>query len=323
MSKQASMRVAVDRYHGVATPAPDQEVAARPAVMTAESQARIAAQRGTPPPAYDTSGGRAQSALGVPQPAHTKKEMLNRTQTWGTDSVVSAPRGSQQSRPGTREGRRSPGPGMMRAASPQPQQYQQRSRSPAPGMAARGASPQPQQQYRSRSPAPGMQRAASPQPQSYQQNPNMRARSPNPGMMHQHSGSQGSQYRAASPNPYARQSRGQPNQGSRQGSGMEMQLSSQDVTRYDGSGSGRNRQNMRPNSSFGGDRYQQPQGQGYDNNGREARGRGSVEVELRRERSKSLANIPFRAAPQQQAALYYGIYNPPLSPPPKVYKAFN
>lgn len=304
MSKQASTRVAVDRYHGVATPAPDQEVAARPAIMSAESQARIAAQRGTPPPAYDTAGGRAQSALGVPQPAHTKKEMLNRTQTWGTDSVVSAPRGSQQSRPGTRDGRRSPGPGMMRAASPQPQQYQQRSRSPAPGMVARAASPQPQQ-YRSRSPAPGMQRAASPNPQSYQQNPNMRARSPAPGMMHQNSGSQGSQYRAASPNPYARQSRGPPNQAPRQGSGMEMQLSSQDVTRYDGSGSGRNRQNMRPTSSFGGDRYQQPQGQGYDN-GRDARGRGSVEIELRRERSKSLANIPFRPAPQQPTALYYG-----------------
>jgi hypothetical protein len=133
----------------------------------------------------------------------------------------------------------------------------------------------------------------------------MRARSPAPGMMHQNSGSQSSQYRAASPNPHARQSRGPPNQASRQGSGMEMQLSSQDVTRYDGSGSGRKRQNMRPTSSFGGDRYQQPPGQGYDN-GRDARGRGSVEIELRRERSKSLANIPFRPAPQQQAPLYFG-----------------
>ena len=308
MSKQASTRVAVDRYHGVATPAPDQEVAARPALLSAESQARIAAQRGTPPPAYDTPSGRAQSALGVPQPAHTKKEMLNRTQTWGTDSVASAPRAREQSRPGTRDGRRSPGPGMMRAASPQPQQYQQRSRSPAPGMVPRAASPLPQQQYRSRSPAPGMQRAASPQPQSYQANSNIRSRSPAPGMMLQNSGSHGhssSQYRAASPNPYARQSRGQPNQAPRQGSGMEMQLSSQDVTRYDGSGSGRNRQNMRPNSSFGGDRYQQSQGQGYDG-GRDPRGRSSGEIELRRERSKSLANIPIRGAPQQQPVLYYG-----------------
>lgn len=292
MVKQASTRVAVDRYHGVATPAPEQEPSTRPGILSAESQARLAAQRGTPPPAYE---GRTQSALGVPQPAHTKREMLNRTETWGVGSGVSNPRGSQQSRPGTRDGRRSPGPGMMRAASPQPQgQYAPRSRSPGPGMIPRAASPQPPQaQYRSRSPAPGMM---------------PRATSPGPAMMQQ--GRPNPQYRAASPNPYAGgdgsgRSRGAP----RQGGGMEMQLSSQDVALYDsaagGGGSGRSRQGMmRPNSSFGGDRYGQPQG--YD--GRETKQRnGSTDVELRHERSKSLANIPFRPAqghPQQ--TLHYG-----------------
>lgn len=83
---------------------------------------------------------------------------------------------------------------------------------------------------------------------------------------------------------------------------MEMQLSSSDVARYDGSGGGsaRARQAMRPNSSFGGDRYPAPQG--YD--GRESRQRGGSDMELKRERSKSLANIPFR--PAQAQVLHYG-----------------
>ncbi|EXJ83024.1 hypothetical protein A1O3_06841 [Capronia epimyces CBS 606.96] len=307
MAKQSSMRVAVDRFHGVATPAPEQEPITRPDFVSADGQARMAAQRGTPPPAYESGGGRAQSALGVPQPAHTKKEMLNRTETWGTGPVPSNHRGSQQSRPGTRDGRRSPGPGMIRAASPQPpSQYQQRARSPAPGMVPRAASPQPQSRYqRSRSPAPGMlPRAASPQPINPFTNSPVRARSPGPAMMQQGSSPQGhtgSQLRSASPNPYAGRQR-YPNQGARQDSGMEMQLSSQDVARYDDprNGSGRGRQDMaRPNSSFGGDAYQQPQGFG----GRGSRHRGGPDVELRRERSKSLAAMPYR--PSQPQVLHY------------------
>ncbi|OAP63409.1 hypothetical protein AYL99_02636 [Fonsecaea erecta] len=307
MAKQSSTRVAVDRYHGVATPAPDQEPVTRPSILSAESQARLAAQRGTPPPAYETAGpaqmggGRAQSALGVPQPAHTKREMLNRTETWGTRG--GGP--TQPSRPGTSNGRRSPGPGMMRAASPQPQpqsQHPSRSRSPGPGAMPRAVSPQPQQtqryQPRSRSPAPVMA---------------PRAASPNPAMMS--GGRPGSQqYRAASPNPYggSRGSGVAPSQ-SRQSTGMEIQLSSQDPGRYDGSGgSGRSRQGMmRPNSSFGGDRYpqqqQQPpqqfqqQPQGYDSRQRGGGVNGSgMDIELRRERSKSLAAIPYRGAPPPQ-----------------------
>lgn len=318
MAKQASTRVAVDRYHGVATPAPEQEPMGRPGMLSAESQARLAAQRGTPPPAYETTGGaaRAHTALGVPQPAHTKREMLNRTETWGTRTTNGNQ--PQPSRPGTRDGRRSPGPGMMRAASPQPQaqpprarspqpqsQFNQppRARSPAPGAIPRATSPHPQQQGyqpRSRSPAPGMvPRAASP-------NPMMQGGG--------HGGRPGSQqFRAASPNPYAR-SRTEPrmSQGTRQGSGMEMQLSSQDVARYEGSGgSGRGRQTMmRPNSSFGGDRYSQPQyaQQGHDRQPQQ-RGGGGMDIELRRERSKSLANLPHRPGggpPEAQRVLHYG-----------------
>jgi hypothetical protein len=210
---------------------------------------------------------------------------------------------------------------MMRAASPQPQgQHNQppRARSPAPGMIPRAVSPQPQHgasayQPRSRSPAPGMM---------------PRAASPNP-MMQQGQGRPGSQqYRAASPNPYGRPRPG-PGQGTRQSSGMEMQLSSQDVTRYDGSGggSGRNRQNMmRPNSSFGGDRYSASQqyggqqSQGYDRQQPQQRGGAGMDVELRRERSKSLASIPYRPAgngqPEPQRILHYGkSFSSPLSYP--------
>ena len=311
MAKQSSTRVAVDRYHGVATPAPEQEALTRPGILSAESQARLAGQRGTPPPAYETArgpaAGRTQSALGVPQPAHTKREMLNRTETWGTSGPGN---GSQvhASRPGTRDGRRSPGPNIMRAASPQPQhqgQYNQppRARSPAPGMTPRAVSPQPQggaYHPRSRSPAPGMV---------------PRSASPNP--MMQQGGLPGSQqYRAASPNPYAGgRSRGQDPraQAQRQGSGMEMQLSSSDVTRYDGQGgSGRSRGQMnRPNSSFGGDRYSQPQPQQYQQQGYERqqqqRGGSGMDIELKRERSKSLANIPYRAGgPEPPRPLHYG-----------------
>ncbi|EHY61210.1 formin-binding protein [Exophiala dermatitidis] len=304
MAKQSSMRVPVDRFHGVATPAPDQEPAARPDFMSADSQARMAAQRGTPPPAYDTTSGKPQSVLGVPQPAHTKKEMLNRTETWGTGSVASNPRTGQQSRPGTRDGRRSPGPGMIRAASPQPQgqyQPQQRARSPAPGMVPRAASPQPPSQYqqRSRSPLPPgmMPRGASPQPQNPFTNGHMRSRSPAPGMMHQ-GGSSGSLPRSASPNPYGggrQQQHWQQSQPPRNGNGMEMQLSSQDVARYDNSRDRSRQEQPRPNSSFGGDPYQQQQGYGGG-----ARPRGNTDMALKRERSKSLAAMPYRPAAQAQ-----------------------
>lgn len=243
LAKEASVRVPVDRYHGVATPAPDQNPASRPTFISAESQARLAAQRGTPPPAYESSG-RSQSALGVPLPAHTKREMMDRTQTWGTNNGATATtRGP--SRPVSRDGRRSPGPGMI----------------------PRATSPQPPSQY-------------------HQQQ--MRARSPGPAAMRQSPSSQG-QYRAASPNPYGQ------TQPVRQGSGMEMQLSSQDVTRYD-SGSGRRREAMRPTSSYGGASSQQ----GFDSRGR------PMEGSLGRQRSKSMANVPMMPRGGAPQPLHYG-----------------
>jgi hypothetical protein len=245
-NKQPSHRVHVDRYHGVQTPAPDHQPAERPALMSAESRIKLEQAGRTPPPAYDTapidSAGhtRSQSALGVPQPAHTKREMMERTQTWGNQPQNRGMAASSPARPMSRngmgDGRRSPGPNMMRATSPQP-----------------GYS-----------------------------GPAMRARSPGPGMQGQY------QPRATSPNPYAAAGRPQGQSRVRQGSGMEMQLSSQDVARYGDSGSGRSRAQMgRPQSSYGGG-----PGMGRMDSG------GSGQV--RRERSKSMG--PARG-PQ---VLHYG-----------------
>ena len=262
MNKQASMRVTADRYHGIQTPAPD--AMSGPAPLSAASSDRLAALRGTPPPAYEgTRRTESTPALGVPQPAFTSKEMRSRTENWGTQSTYGTPNGrnaQSTSRPSTRDGNmrsRSPGPGMPRATSPQPM----RARSPGPSMI------NGQQSIRARSPGPGMMQHAPPQ----------------------------AQYRAASPNPYGGRPRGQ-TQSRQNSAGMEMQLSSQDVQRYDQpGGSGRSRQGMmansgRPSSAYGGDLYTSG-GAGQ---------RGGIDPQLRRERSKSMA------APPQRGMLHYG-----------------
>ena len=325
MNKQSSTRVTADRYHGIQTPAPENSVPAmaRPTPISAVSADRLAAQRGTPPPAYEGSTRVAPppSALGVPQPAFTSKEMRARTENWGAQSAYGGSnpgsRNSQAPRPGTSQGNmrsRSPAPGGMvpRATSPQPL----RARSPGP--AVMNGAPQHYAVTRSRSPGPGMMqphqeqapltgqqgryRAASP-------NPNLRARSPGPGMMHQQQqqgppSSQGD-YRSASPNPYGGihiggSSRGPTHSQSRQNSGgMEMQLSNQDVQRYDqdGNGSGRSRQGMmggRPHSAFGGDPYMAASDQWRNGVG--------MDPKLKRERSKSTA----APVASQKQILHYG-----------------
>ena len=270
-SKQASTRQPVDRYHGVKSPAPDMNPSERPGGgLTADQRANLLAQGRTPPPAYDLGSpsgstakhARAQSAgLGVPQPAHTRKEMLDRSKQWSSTANVQSSPMRPMSRNG--DGRRSPGPGMVpRATSPQPGY---RARSPGPGMMQQGQGP--------------YQRSASPNPQS-----------------------QGAYQRSASPNPYANGgNRPRTQSNVRQGSGMEIQLSSSDVAPYGDSGSGRSRtqmgggQQQRPQSSYGGDPYAGQQG-GAGNGG------------MRRERSKSMGP-PAGRAPQ---VLYYGEFFNPL-----------
>lgn len=275
VGKQSSVRVSADRYHGIATPAPGAPVTDRPAPLSAASSDRLAAQRGTPPPAYDPK----VSGLGVPQPAFTSKEMKQRTAQYGSkmNDVYGRGSGGQQSRPGTRDG------GVPRAASPNPMN---RSRSPGPGMM--GGSQPP---MRSRSPAPPMNdpaRARSPGPNMMNGQGHYRSASPNPMNV------QG-QYRSASPNPYASggnrprghsispqtrgsdQGRGAYDRNARHnssGSGMEMQLSQGPRQGYGSNDSGRGRNGaVRPQSMYGGaDQYGQ---------------RGNPAE--RRERSKSVA----------------------------------
>ena len=280
MNKQASMRVQADRHLGVQTPSLDAQTPNRPTMISAQSADRLAAQRGTPPPAYD--GGSRGSALGVPQPAFTSREMRSRTENWGTGSNVG---GTRQSAGNLRA--RSPGPGIPRAASPQPQRGDFRSRSPRPGI------------MRARSPAPGPGQ--------------MRARSPGPDMMQQQ------QQTPVSRNESSSYPKFGPGGGQeRRGSGMEVQLSSSDMQRYDDGGSGRSRgqmNNARPMSAYGGSFPQQPQmqqsqqQQGYDQ-------RGRMDGQMRRERSKSMAAVGSRQGSEPgppAGILHYGTLKIPTS----------
>jgi hypothetical protein len=150
VTKQASFRVSADRYHGLSTPVPG-----------AQSQSAMqAAQRGTPPPSYDTPVKR----LDLPQPAFTSAQMQQTRQKYvgQTQNMFGSPNGRPQgsSRPSTRGSSN-----VMRATSPAPQRsvsprpgYQQRSQSSSPAKHANRGSDQghAHAQYR---------RSASPQTQ--------------------------------------------------------------------------------------------------------------------------------------------------------------
>lgn len=294
MTKQASTRQPVDNYHRVKTPAPDQS----PAIRPGSNQDIRAAQRGTPPPAYDPAAAhrRAESALGVPQPAFTSKEMRSRTEKWGMGSSVSAPPSNRPSssmgRPASRDGRRSPAPGasgvVPRALSPQPQFSRNGAQSPGPAAMRNGA------------------RSPGPQPNGYQRSP-----SPNP-----YAGNPGRPRGGTQSTPQGRP---------QTGPGMEMQLARYDdqsqhhrqqqhqsqphqqpqpqsqQQRYPPSagGSGRSRTGMMPSPAPSGNRPASSYGDtsshqrnapptSYDQSS--ARGRPQdPSMDLRRERSKSVA----------------------------------
>ncbi|KAF9739935.1 hypothetical protein PMIN06_011762 [Paraphaeosphaeria minitans] len=173
VTKQTSLRVSADRYHGLATPQPP----ATPAVganlpggaPTPLVNASLnAAKRGTPPPSYDAP---PMSRLGAPKPAHTARQMQKTTEMY-VQQKASVFNTGASTRPSTR------------GAAPQ---EAPRASSPAP----RAASPQPSM-YRSQqqqAPASPAYRAASPQPSMYRSQQQQAPASP--------------AYRATSPNPYA------------------------------------------------------------------------------------------------------------------------
>jgi hypothetical protein len=226
VGKQASVRMSVDRYTGIATPAPG---GAPPPLS---NPAINGAHRGTPPPSYDST---PVKRLDAPQPAFTSAAMRQATSkyTGQTQDMFGA-----NSRPGTRDGHNVP-----RATSPAPP----RATSPRPGMGM-----YPGNQHRSVSPNPfnpngrprGQTQSASNSPtkrgsdQGYQPQQYSRHTSPN------------DIRRAASPQPqFARQERPQSS------GGMEMQLAHNGMDKYDGGshhGQGRPQQQARPMSYYGG-----------------------------------------------------------------------
>ena len=147
VTKQSSVRMSADRYHGIATPAP-------PGTPGAQLQngALTAAQRGTPPPSY--TDPLPVKRLDLPKPAFTSAQMQQTTrkytnQTQEMYGAVARP-GSSAARPGTRNG-------------------------PSGEIAPRATSPLP---LRSISPRPGFQNGS--QGQGQQQNAFARTASPNP-----------------------------------------------------------------------------------------------------------------------------------------------
>lgn len=198
VTKQTSLRVSADRYHGLATPQPP----ATPALGVGANlpggaptplvnASLNAAKRGTPPPSYDAP---PMSRLGAPKPAHTARQMQKTTEMY-VQQKASVFNTGASSRPSTRgaapqEAPRAPSP-APRAASPQPSMYRTQQQQAPASPAYRAASPNPYAGGRPRAQtatqaqapnpygtptgrgsysrqggggSPGMPRAASPQP---------------------------------------------------------------------------------------------------------------------------------------------------------------
>lgn len=188
VTKQGSLRVSADRYHGLATPQPP----ATPAVganlpggapTPLANVTMNAAKRGTPPPSYEQP---PMSRLGAPKPAHTARQMQKTTQMYVNQKAnmynTGADTRAASRSPTKQEPSRAASPAPPRATSPRPQLYTQTSQQPSPS-SYRGAS---QQQASS----PTTYRPAQQQP---------------PRQPSQDQTATKNSYRTASPNPYASQ----------------------------------------------------------------------------------------------------------------------
>ncbi|ESZ94016.1 hypothetical protein SBOR_5594 [Sclerotinia borealis F-4128] len=191
VTKASSTRVSADKYHGVATPAPDAVPTSRPLGSQMVNGALMAGMRGTPPPSYDPA---PVERLGLPSPAFTSKSMQQTRQKYvdQTANMFSPPQArpdSQQTGYGSRPGTR--GSDMPRAKSPAPN----RSVSPRPGTQAEvrqthgsaspkyagsthsrtGSTPQPKRNsgtYHQRNSPSISTRGISPAPYAQQERPN-------------------------------------------------------------------------------------------------------------------------------------------------------
>ncbi|MCJ1250215.1 hypothetical protein MMC30_007441 [Trapelia coarctata] len=181
VTKQSSVRMSADRYHGIATPAP-------PSSNTPVA----AAQRGTPPPSYDAQAQSSVARLDAPKPAFTSAQMQQTTRKYvgqgqdmygsnalsrpGTSGGIAVPRAtsplpmrSTSPRPALRQGQGSFGRSAGRSGSTeqyitnnarQPQQHQSQSVSPVKQAYGAGSN-----NYSRHTSPNDIRRAASPQPQ--------------------------------------------------------------------------------------------------------------------------------------------------------------
>ncbi|KAI9803029.1 MAG: hypothetical protein M1825_002264 [Sarcosagium campestre] len=148
VTKQSSVRMSADRYHGLQTPAPGASGVA--AQMANGSLA--AAQRGTPPPSYD----QPMKRLDLPQPAFTSAQMQQTRQKYvdqrqsvfgGANAEAEHVHGDSQQYQHGSHGRSSSRGGQVRAQASSP--ALPRSTSPRPGFQG-----EHRQGYRSASPNP-------------------------------------------------------------------------------------------------------------------------------------------------------------------------
>ena len=228
VTKQTSVRVSADRYHGLATPAPSGTPTPgdRGVPRPFAGQELRAVQGRTPPPMYDTQ---PVSRLGAPQPAFTSRQMQQTTASFVNQKrdMFNPPGQEQRSqsamahRLNTREGH--PGD-MPRATSPAPL----RSKSPGPYAGADRRSQGPYPRAASPSPYGGPPPNANGGPGRPRTNPNSPTK---PGYGSQ-TGSPNQMPRARSPQPGYGGPQGRPgsrppsSRGSDNGGNMAMQLSS-------------------------------------------------------------------------------------------------
>jgi hypothetical protein len=209
VTKQTSLRVSADRYHGLATPQPPPTPAIGAnlpggAPTPLANVAINAAKRGTPPPSYEQP---PMSRLGAPKPAHTSRQMQKTTQMYvnqkvnvfngGTDNRSSSRSPTKQDPP------RAASPAPPRAKSPRPTlQTQQSQQQPSPasfrGAQQQQSQPQSPTTYRSQQ---QQQQQQPPRPQSQQQAPPQQRPVPQQRPSQQPPAPKNS-YRSASPNPH-------------------------------------------------------------------------------------------------------------------------
>lgn len=185
VTKQSSLRVSADRYHGLATPQPPGTPAVganlpggAPTPLANVANASLnAAKRGTPPPSYEQP---PMSRLGAPKPAHTSRQMQKTTEMYVNQKVnMFNGRDGSRPAPATRSPTKQEPP---RATSPAP-----RAVSPRPSLYT-GQQGSSQNSYR---PAQQQQPQS---PSTFQ--PTQRQQQPSPAAVPSHN-------RSASPNPYA------------------------------------------------------------------------------------------------------------------------